>query len=133
MVILVVLSLISCNGDGDPAPELRESPSISIEALPAAPGDRITVRVTDPHAACYTLSELNADDPRFELTSDGGPEANLEAPTWYPAGQGSCEGIEVPAGVREHLVLPDVLEPGVYELCVRSRGGSDVCADLSVE
>lgn len=135
--LLPLLVAVGCNGDSDPpvAKSSGDESSVGmlIEPKPASPGSSITVRVAAPHAACYTLTPAEPGLPAFDLTSDGGPEADLEGPAWYPEGQGSCEDIEVEAGSRERLVLPDTLESADYTLCVPARDRADVCGALPVE
>jgi hypothetical protein len=69
--------------------------------------------------------------PAFFLTSDGpGPEWEM---TWQPPGGAglAVEDIGVGGPGPDHVLIPDVAQPGIYRICT-ANAAEKVCAPIEI-
>jgi hypothetical protein len=53
-------------------------------------------------------------------------------PLWFPSGEDvAVEAIGVAGRGPDHLLIPDVADPGTYRVCT-ANAGEDVCAPVEI-
>jgi hypothetical protein len=114
-----------------PDPDAR----IVVDPARAEPGDVVPLGFPDEMARgiLFVMEGRTADGwlPAFFLTSDGpGPGWEM---TWQPPGGAglAVEDIGVGGPGPDHVLIPDVAEPGGYRICT-ANAAEKVCAPIEV-
>jgi hypothetical protein len=117
-------------------PDARVRPDqIVVEPAQAEPGEIVGVSFPDEmtRGILFVLERQTAEGwlPAFFLTSDG-PGEGWEM-TWSPPGGAglAVEDIGVGGPGPDHVIIPEVAEPGTYLLCT-ANAAEDVCTQIEV-
>jgi hypothetical protein len=137
--LAVVAVLAACSSATLPSqPSVSESAgempagAMVVEPARARPGELVGVRFPGgwDRGILFALDAKAGDGwaRRWMLISDGsGGE-----PLWFPSGQDvAVEAIGVAGQGPDHLLIPDVAEPGTYRVCT-ANAGQDVCAPVEI-
>lgn len=118
----------------DPAAQMRPD-LITVDPAETKPGDVVGVSFPQqtPRGILFTLERRTADGwlTAYLLTSDGpGPGWDM---TWQPPGGGgmAVEDIGVGGVGPDHVLIPDVAQPGSYLICT-GNAAVTVCAPIEV-
>lgn len=137
---LVVMALLAACSAATPSsqPSVSESAgavpagAMVVEPAHARPGQLVAARFPGgwDRGILFALDAQAGDgwDRRWMLISDGsGGE-----PLWFPSGQDvAVEAIGVAGPGPDHLLIPDVAEPGTYRVCT-ANAGEDICAPVEI-
>jgi hypothetical protein len=132
------LLLSACSSLLQPAatPDARVRPDqIVVDPDRAEPGEVVGVSFPDEmtRGILFVLEQQTANGwlPAFFLTSDG-PGEGWEM-TWSPPGGAglAVEDIGVGGPGPDHVIIPEVAEPGMYLLCT-ANAGDNVCTQIEV-
>jgi hypothetical protein len=139
--LAVTLVLVACSeaavsesgSESLPAPD--PNARIVVEPARAEPGDVVALGFPDEmiRGILFVMEGQTANGwlPAFFLTSDGpGPDWEM---TWQPPGGAglAVEDIGVGGPGPDHVVIPEVAEPGTYRICT-ANAAEKVCALVEV-
>jgi hypothetical protein len=130
------MTLAGCGTALLPTPDPRLRPDVIVpEAAEVAPGDVLAVGFPNEmtRGILFVLERQGPEGwlPAFFLTSDGpGPEWEM---TWSPPGGAGMAVPDIGVGGPgpDHVLIPDVAEPGDYRICT-ANAADDVCAEIEI-
>jgi hypothetical protein len=137
---LVVVAVLAACSAATPTPEsfptesdIEVRPaSMVVEPAQARPGEVVAVSFPGgwDRGILYALDAQAGDgwDRRWMLISD----ASGGEPLWFPGDEEvAVEAIGIGGEGPDHLLIPDVAEPGAYRVCT-ANAAEDVCALVKI-
>jgi hypothetical protein len=117
-------------------PDARVRPDqITVDPAQVEPGEVVGVSFPDEmtRGILFVLEQQTEEGwlPAYFLTSDG-PGEGWEM-TWSPPGGAglAVEDIGVGGPGPDHVIIPEVAEPGTYLLCT-ANAADDVCTQIEI-
>jgi hypothetical protein len=134
MALLAACTSVTPSSQASVSESAGETPAdaMVVEPAQARPGQLVAVSFPRgwDRGILFALDARAGDgwDRRWMLISDGsGGE-----PLWFPSGEDvAVEAIGVAGRGPDHLLIPDVADPGTYRVCT-ANAGEDVCAPVEI-